>query len=119
MTPTLATPASASSIASPQAQPTEDVQPWWKHGHVWMIIGGPAIVVVASFATLVLAIRTPDPVVASDYYRRGLEINKTLTAGENALAPAMQARNHAATPTAPAAANAAAGAGKAMEPADR
>jgi hypothetical protein len=41
----------------------------------------------------------PDPVVAEDYYRRGLNINKTL-ADENAqkLAPAMQSRNHAATP---------------------
>ena len=49
--------------------------------------------------TLWLAVRQPDPVIAEDYYRQGLEINKTLAAqGEKGLAPAMQGRNHAATP---------------------
>lgn len=77
-----------------------DTKPWWTHGHVWLIIAGPAAVVVAGFVTLVIAIRVPDPVIAEDYYRRGLEINKTL-AEQKALAPAMQARNHAATPVLP------------------
>lgn len=87
--------ASASSAASPVAQP------WWKYGHVWMIIAGPAIVVVAGFVTLWLAISQPDPVIAEDYYRQGLEINKTLAdqAGQGAgMTPAMKGRNHAATP---------------------
>jgi uncharacterized protein len=93
----------------------QSAAPWWKFGHVWMVVAGPAVVVVASFITLYLAITRPDPVVSEDYYRKGLEINKTL--GENVpenartasgqkglispetakLAPAMQARNHAAT----------------------
>ena len=74
-------------------------KPWWTHGHVWMVIAGPAIVVVASVATLVLALRTPDPLVAEDYYRQGIEINKTLEAqGGKGMLPAMQGRNHAATP---------------------
>lgn len=71
--------------------------PWWRFGHVWLVISGPAIVVVAAFVTLYLAIRMPDPVVAEDYYRQGIEINKTLEAGDASLAPAVQARNHAAT----------------------
>jgi hypothetical protein len=72
--------------------------PWWKFGHVWMIIAGPAIVVVAGFVTLYLALHRPDPVLSEDYYRKGNEINKTLEApGSAALAPAVQARNHAAT----------------------
>ncbi len=75
--------------------------PWWRHGHVWLLIAGPATVVVAGFATLVIAMRSPDPVVAPDYYRRGLEINKTLAARDKAHLPAQQGRNHAATPTAP------------------
>jgi uncharacterized protein len=78
----------------------QDPQPWWTHGHVWLIIAGPAAVVIAGFVTLAIAIRIPDPVIAEDYYRRGLEINKTL-AEQKALAPAMQARNHAATPVMP------------------
>jgi hypothetical protein len=75
--------------------------PWWKHGFVWMVIAGPAIVVVAGIATLVIAVRAQDPVVDADYYRRGVEINKTLAAGGKAHLPALQGRNHAATPSAP------------------
>lgn len=73
-------------------------QPWWKFGYVWMIFGGPAVVVVASFITLWLAIRTPDPVIDENYYQRGIDINKTLAAQELALTPAVKGRNHAATP---------------------
>lgn len=76
----------------------EPASPWWKHGHVWLIISGPAAVVVAGFATAWIAISNPDPVVAEDYYRRGVEINKTLAAKDKALMPAVQGRNHAATP---------------------
>ena len=72
--------------------------PWWKFGYVWLVISGPAIVVVAGFVTLWLAIRTPDPVVANDYYRRGVEINKTLENPDASLVPALKGRNHAATP---------------------
>lgn len=71
---------------------------WWKFGHVWLVIAGPAIVVVASFITLYLAIIHPDPVVDADYYRKGVEINRTLGAdAAPSLAPAMAARNHAQT----------------------
>ena len=71
---------------------------WWKFGHVWLVIAGPAIVVVASFITLYLAIIHPDPVVDADYYRKGVEINRTLESGSAPnLAPAMAARNHAQT----------------------
>lgn len=72
--------------------------PWWKFGHVWLIIAGPAIVIVAGFVTLWLAVSRPDPVVAEDYYRQGIEINKTLENPAKSLAPAIKGRNHAATP---------------------
>ena len=75
--------------------------PWWQYGHVWLIIAGPVVVVVAALFTAWLAVRTPDPVVEEDYYRRGVEINKVL-AQQKALLPALQGRNHAATPAAPA-----------------
>lgn len=79
-----------------------ETQPWWKFGHVWLLIAGPAAVVVAGFVTLYLAISRPDPVVDAEYYRKGIEINKTLEAGAPiALAPAVQARNHAATGVVP------------------
>ena len=81
--------------------PAPAARPWWKHGMVWMIISGPAVVVVAGVATIVIAVRTPDPVVTPDYYRRGIELNKTLAARDKATLPAVQGRNHAATPTRP------------------
>lgn len=61
---------------------------WWRLPIVWLVIGGPALVVVASFVTLALAIRHPDPV-----------LNTAAAAdGSRSAQPAMQARNHAATP---------------------
>ena len=76
---------------------------WWKFGHVWLVIAGPAIVVVASFITLYLAVTRPDPVVSEDYYLRGVEINKTLGGStvDASMAPAIQARNHAQTGVVP------------------
>jgi uncharacterized protein len=64
---------------------------------MWMVVGGPAIVVVASFITLYLAVTRPDPVMDQNYYQKGLELSKTTGTSPASLAPAMQARNHAAT----------------------
>lgn len=72
-------------------------QPWWKYGHVWLVISGPLVVVVAAVVTAWIAFSQQDPVLAQDYYRQGVNINKTLAA-QGSLAPAMQGRNHAATP---------------------
>ena len=78
---------------------TRESAPWWKHGHVWLLISGPAAVVVAGLLTAWIAVAGQDPVVDEDYYRHGVEINKQL-AQERAMLPAMQGRNHAATPPA-------------------
>ena len=78
---------------------TTTTGPWWKYGLVWLVIAGPAAVVVAGIVTAVIAVRGADPVVEADYYRRGMEINKALAAAqERATLPAVQGRNHAATP---------------------
>ena len=78
---------------------TASPAPWWKFGHVWMVLAGPAVVVVASFVTFYLAASGADPIVDEDYYRKGIEINKTLADNPASLAPATVARNHAATGT--------------------
>ena len=72
-------------------------KPWWKYGHVWLVISGPLVLVVAGVVTAWIAFTQQDPVLAQDYYRQGLNINQTL-ATQGPLAPAMQGRNHAATP---------------------
>lgn len=74
--------------------------PWWQHGHVWLLISGPAAVVVAALLTAWIAVAGQDPVIDEDYYQRGIQINKQL-ARERALLPAVQGRNHAATPVRP------------------
>ena len=57
-------------------------RPWWREGMVWLVIAGPALVVVAGFATLALALYYPDPVLDERVLQQ---------------APAQKARNHAAT----------------------
>jgi uncharacterized protein len=66
---------------------TEPTVAWWRLPIVWMVIAGPAMVVVAGFATLGLAIANPDPVISSP------------AATSKADLPAVQGRNHAATPS--------------------
>lgn len=77
-----------------------DDKPWWAYGYVWLILAGPTAVIAAGAVTVVLAASAPDPVI-DDYYRKGIEINQRLDAEANALAPAMKARNHAATGVVP------------------
>ncbi|MFM1906720.1 MAG: hypothetical protein RLZZ591_397 [Pseudomonadota bacterium] len=70
-------------------------QPWWKFAHVWMVIAGPLIVIVAGFFTLYLAIKTPDPVLTQE--PRQTASNNLNAQSSPGMAPALQARNHAAT----------------------
>lgn len=39
--------------------------PWWRIRMVWLVIGGPAAVVVAGVATIVLAVHEHDKPLAS------------------------------------------------------
>lgn len=75
----------------------EQGQPWWKFGHVWMVVAGPAVVVVASFITLYLAIKIPDPVITGYGQAENSQGAKLQMRSATNMAPAMQARNHAAT----------------------
>lgn len=70
---------------------------WWKYIHVWMVISGPAVVVVASLFTFYLAYEGMDTLVDDDYYRKGIELSRSAETASGNLAPALQARNHAAT----------------------
>ena len=55
-------------------------QPWYREPWPWILMAGPAIVVVAGFATLAIAVKTDDGLVADDYYKQGLAINRVLRA---------------------------------------
>jgi uncharacterized protein len=39
--------------------------PWWRVGMVWLVLGGPALVVVAACASAVIAWHDADPVVGA------------------------------------------------------
>jgi len=74
--------------------------PWWRVPMVWLVLGGPLSVVVASLATAVIAWKHIDPVIATTPQGelRAADDVAQKVSPKDALAPAMQGRNHAATP---------------------
>jgi hypothetical protein len=52
--------------------------PWYREPWPWFIMAGPAIVVVAGISTAVIAVRSFDGMVADDYYKQGLAINRVI-----------------------------------------
>ena len=77
--------------------------PWWRVGVMWLVVGGLGVVVIASFMLLATAVRHADTVVPYAAARSALpgQPDKIVTPGPSAQPserPAMQARNHAATP---------------------
>jgi hypothetical protein len=66
--------------------------PWWKEPWPWILMAGPAIVVVASVVTIYLAVTTSDGLVVDDYYKRGLAINQVLARSDRARAAGLRAR---------------------------
>ena len=65
--------------------------PWWRVKTMWLVLGGPAAVVVSAPLTAVVAWRGMDPVVTQSTRLQAAESD------EPSATPAMQARNHAAT----------------------
>ena len=70
------------ALTAPAARAT----PWHRHPWPWLLMAGPAVVVVAAFATLYLAVKSDDGLVADDYYKKGLAINRTRARAERAAA---------------------------------
>jgi len=62
-----------------------DAGPWYREPWPWILMAGPATVVVAGAVTTWLAFSTADGLVADDYYRRGLAINQELRRDQAAL----------------------------------
>lgn len=78
-------------MMKPNDIPATVPRPWWREPMVWLVIGGPATVVVAAIATGIVAWRGADPLVLEAPAVSAPPSNPT-------LAPALTARNHAATP---------------------
>lgn len=67
--------------------------PWWRFGYVWLVIGGPALVVVAGLFTAWIAVSLRDPVLD-----QGPTAVSAAAGGQRAVLPAELGRNHAAMP---------------------
>lgn len=54
-------------MQAPSAAVPADVnqpEPWWRFGHVWLVLSGPAVVVVAGLVTAWIAANGADPVIS-------------------------------------------------------
>jgi hypothetical protein len=58
---------------------TLPLQPWYRHRWPWLLMIGPACAVLGGVATLWLALISDDGLVAEDYYKQGMAINRTLS----------------------------------------
>jgi hypothetical protein len=79
------------------------VEPWWRFGHVWLVISGPALVIVACIVTAYFIATSPNEIVNDANYQQIIAQKKAqgekMMGGSNS--PALQARNHAATGVVP------------------
>lgn len=71
---------------------TQNSQPWYREPWPWILMSGPAAVVVAGIVTTWIAFASADGLVADDYYRQGLAINQELSRGQRALDLGISAR---------------------------
>ena len=62
------------------------MKPWYREPWPWLLMAGPAAVVVAGAITAVLAVTSFDGLVADDYYRQGLAVNREISREDAARA---------------------------------
>lgn len=66
--------------------------PWYREPWPWLLMLGPVGAVVAGVFTLWLAVTHEDGLVADDYYKQGLAINKVIRRQSEAAHLGVQAR---------------------------
>lgn len=63
---------------SPSINRADSELPWYKHRWPWLLMAGPATVVVAGSITMWIAFTKQDAMVVDDYYKQGKAINQDL-----------------------------------------
>jgi len=58
---------------------------WKNEPYVWMMIFFPVLAIIGGIITTYLAIKSNDGLVVDDYYKEGLEINRTIERDQIAL----------------------------------
>lgn len=66
-------------------------QLWYRQPMVWMLLGIPGSAVIMGAVMLTLAITSYDGLVADDYYRLGLQINRSLARDDSARVQGLSA----------------------------
>ncbi len=64
---------------------SNSARPWFREPWVWLIIALPASAVLGGIITIWIAVVTDDGLVQDDYYKYGMEINKTLARDKAAV----------------------------------
>lgn len=59
-------------------------RPWYREPWPWLLMAGPLAVILAGAATMWIAFSSSDGLVADDYYKQGLAINKRLAREDEA-----------------------------------
>ena len=77
---------------SPQG--SRDEHPWYTYRWPWLVMSGPALVVVAASFSGWLAFSRQDQMVVDDYYMQGLQINQDLRRDSAASALALTFGGH-------------------------
>jgi len=72
----------------------EQAKAWYKQFWPWFLIALPGSVVIASIATIILAVTHPDAVVVDDYYKAGLAINRDLSREQLAMQLDIKSQMH-------------------------
>jgi uncharacterized protein len=70
------------------------MKPWYREPWPWLLMSGPAAVLAAGAATTWIAFASADGLVAEDYYKQGLGINKRLAREEAAQRLGISAAIH-------------------------
>ena len=68
----------AAATSNEQRATSNGAKPWYGEPWPWILMAGPAAVIVAGAVTIWLAVATSDGLVADDYYSRGLAISQEL-----------------------------------------
>ena len=68
------------------------MNPWYREPWPWIVMAPPAAAVLAGIATIWIAVVTSDGLVAEDYYKQGLGINKVIAREERARTLGIAAR---------------------------
>lgn len=71
---------------------TQAALPWYRERWPWLLMAGPVAAVIGGLITAWLAVTHEDGLVADDYYKQGLAINRTLDREQKAAAFGVEAR---------------------------